>query len=176
MSVSHALLALLGGRSTTRDTIALAVALHGLAALATFAIAGFAHGDIKPSNFMLGDGVVCIDLGTAQKIGESFSESSIFSLNMERKASTEYDLVCLGATLASFEHDEVVVDQTTLRAYVLRSLLEVKKDQRSTASELAEACLRPSPTVDTLKALAIKVLSGSTRKLLNDTWRVGSHI
>jgi hypothetical protein len=44
---------------------------------------------------MLGDGVVCLDFGTAQKIGKSFFESFVFSLNMERKASTEYDLVCL---------------------------------------------------------------------------------
>ena len=167
MSVSDALLALPPGASTARDEIALAVALHGLAAVAAFASAGFAHGDLKPSNFMLGDNVVCIDFGTAKKIGGSFSESSIFSVNMDRTVSTEYDLVCLGATLASLQHDEVVIDQSSTRASVLASLQRIEKKYWSPASMLAEACLLPSPTLVELKTLAGRV---SDPKLIDAMW------
>ena len=54
-----------------------------------------------------------IDFGTARKFGDSFSESSDFSLNELRVASVDYDLVCLGATLASVQHDFLITERSS---------------------------------------------------------------
>jgi len=85
-----------------RDILALNV-LCGLCTVQAFACAGLAHGDIKPANFVLDASgtVICIDFGTAQDVGETFLESSNFSLNQAPTASSKYDIVSLGATIAS---------------------------------------------------------------------------
>jgi len=105
MTVGAASLAMDAGVGSALDVFALNVALCALAAVKAFNLAGLAHGDIKPSNLLVGgDGsglVVLCDLGTACECGESFAESSAFSLNLVRVASLRYDVVSLGATLAS---------------------------------------------------------------------------
>jgi hypothetical protein len=91
LTVAAADAALPPGPSRARDDLALAVALSGLAAVAAFAAAGWAHGDIKPANMMLVGGAaddddhgcnncVLIDFGAARRHGEGFSEGSAFSL------------------------------------------------------------------------------------------------
>jgi hypothetical protein len=93
------------GAPAANEVFSLNVAQCALAAAAAFNFAGLAHGDIKPSNLLIaGDGsglVLLADFGTAQAIGGSFAESSAFSLGLERTASLRYDVVSLGATLAS---------------------------------------------------------------------------
>lgn len=105
LTVTEAALAMAPGPSNSRSALATNVGLCGLASIEAFARAGFAHGDIKPSNLMLGhSGVVSlIDLGTAQPVGDSFLESSSYSLGEPTVSSAGYDLVCLGSTLAFIE-------------------------------------------------------------------------
>jgi hypothetical protein len=93
------------GRSASRSLLATNVALCCLASVEAFSRAGYAHGDIKPPNLMLDhSGVVSlIDLGTARPLGETFSESSKYSLAEPTVASVDYDLVCVGSTLAYIE-------------------------------------------------------------------------
>jgi len=153
MSIADVMMTLPPGPSTARDNISHSVALQGLCSVAAFALANFAHGDIKPSNFMLDNNghVILIDFGTAKSLGDSFTESSHYSLNQVRTATTEYDLVCLGATLASLQHD-LGVDQWSSRSSVLASLQAVE-GKRSPASLLAEACLMPDATIVKVKMI-----------------------
>jgi serine/threonine protein kinase len=105
MCVGMASVAMDEGVGAARDVFVLNVALCTLAAIKAFNLAGFAHGDIKPSNLLVSGhstGVIVLcDLGTARMCGEHFEESSPFSLNLVRTASLRYDVVSLGATLAS---------------------------------------------------------------------------
>jgi serine/threonine protein kinase len=151
MSITDVVLTLPSGPCTARDKLAQRIALEGLCSVAAFALAELAHGDIKPSNFMLDNNghVVVIDFGTAKPIGGWFTESSPFSLNEDRTASTEYDLVCLGATVASVQH-EIGIDQRSSRSSVL-SALQAVDGERSLASLFAEACLKPAATIENVK-------------------------
>jgi len=126
MTVGAASLAMDAGVGAARDAFALNIALCALAAIKAFDLAGLAHGDIKPSNLLLtGDGsgvIVLCDLGTARAHGEAFEESSTFSLNLTRTACLRYDVVSLGATLASVLSASLNVglccDVATLRAAI----------------------------------------------------------
>jgi hypothetical protein len=66
-----------------------------------------AHSDVKPSNLLLtgdGSGVLSCRATSAPRArarGEAFEESSIYSLNLMRTACLRYDIVSVGATLAS---------------------------------------------------------------------------
>eukprot|EP00047_Mylnosiga_fluctuans_P019190 m.79941 g.79941 ORF g.79941 m.79941 type:complete len:288 (-) comp8019_c0_seq1:442-1305(-) len=109
MSVADALLALPPDACVERDVFAYNVAISGLAGIYSFGFASFAHGDIKPGNIMLVVAEsqlppVLIDFGTARPIGQPFTESSIFNLNQEWIATTDDDLVCLGATIAAIQY------------------------------------------------------------------------
>jgi serine/threonine protein kinase len=79
------------------------VALCGIASIQAFASANMSHGDIKPSNIMLDSAsnkTVLIDFGTAEDIGSYHSESSpYYSLDCDRYASTERDLICLATSI-----------------------------------------------------------------------------
>lgn len=123
MSLAEAVLSLPPGASPARDVLALNTAVCGAAAVAAFAAAGYAHGDIKPSNFMLdGSGlVVAIDFGTARRVTEPFTEGSPFGLDAPGEAGVAYDLTCLGATLWSVQHDSPLPPQPT-RAALLEAL------------------------------------------------------
>ena len=105
LTVGAAACAMDAGVAAAQSAFALNVAVCTLSAVAAFDLAGLAHGDIKPSNLLLasdGSGLVVLcDLGTARRRGQAFSESSAFSLNLARTASLRYDIVSLGATLAS---------------------------------------------------------------------------
>jgi len=123
MSLAEAALSLPPGASNARNILALNTAVCGAAAVAAFAAAGYAHGDIKPSNFMLdGSGlVVAIDFGTARRVSEPFTEGSPFGLDAPGEAGVAYDLTCLGATLWSVQHDSPLPPQCT-RAVLLAAL------------------------------------------------------
>ncbi len=150
LSVADASWALPPGPGRARDTLAASVALCGLAAVAAFARAGWAHGDIKPANMMLAGGAsaacVLVDLGAARAVGEGFTESSGFSLREPLVASARYDLVCLGATLAALQH-ELYADDGETRASLLASVraaaaaAAAAAGARPPASHAAEACL-----------------------------------
>ena len=174
MSVADAMAALPLGAGRARDALAASVALCGLAAVAAFVRARWAHGDIKPANIMLAGGssaaCVLIDLGTARAIGGPdafFTESSVYSLNEPRDASTGYDLVCLGATLAELQHEIVITEGTTTRATLLADVREAAAEAvaatgtRPPASIVAEEALelaaRADVSMDALRALADKV-------------------
>jgi hypothetical protein len=144
LSVADAHNALPPGPGHARDALAASVALCGLAAVASFARAGWAHGDIKPANIMLAGGAsaacVLIDLGTARAVGEEFSESSVYSLNEPRVASAAYDLVCLGATLAALQYG-LFADDGTTRGSLLALVRAATGGARPPAALAAEACL-----------------------------------
>jgi hypothetical protein len=104
MTVGVASLAMDTGVPASREAFLLNVSLCTISAVKAFSAAGYAHGDIKPSNLLVssdGSGKIVLgDFGTARKFGEPFIESSDFSLNLERVASLHYDVVSVGATLA----------------------------------------------------------------------------
>jgi hypothetical protein len=105
MTVGVASLAMDTGVASAREAFLLNVSLCTLSGVKAFSAAGYAHGDIKPSNLLVssdGSGKIVLgDFGTARKFGETFIESSEFSLNLERVSSLHYDVVSTGATLAS---------------------------------------------------------------------------
>lgn len=169
--------------------LALNVATCGGAAVAAFAAAGFAHGDIKvraarvlrqgahsaptvgltplaplkPANLMLDSSgvVVAIDFGAAAKVGHSLTEASAFGMNCNRTASLEYDLACLGATLAVLQHELFL--EPTLEAMLasLRSAVAcAPADQpRPPASIIAERFMVGGLTTDTLRELLEEALT-----------------
>ena len=105
-----------GARLRCRDALAARVAVCALAAIAAFARAGWAHGDIKPGNVMLcagssssgGDGTSCvlIDFGAAQPVGQPLVEfSHSFGLEFPPTAGLAYDLACLASTLAVLQYE-----------------------------------------------------------------------
>jgi hypothetical protein len=149
MSLAAVVLALPPGPSATRNEVSRAVALHGLAAIAAFSLAGMAHGDIKPSNFVLGGAgeVVLIDFGTARPLGGSFTESSIFNLNEPREATTFYDLVCLGATLAHVQFGTLIDDGVTTRASLLDEVYASVTDATRDVFSVIRRCLDPTSEV-----------------------------
>ena len=118
MSAAAALLVLTAEHSAApqrlrcRDTLAALVAMCGLAAIAAFARAGLAHGDIKPGNVMLTGGAagvapcVLIDFGAALPLGQGLKEfSPHYGLEHEPAATLNYDLACLASTLALVQYD-----------------------------------------------------------------------
>jgi hypothetical protein len=109
-----------GARLRCRDALAARVAVCTLAAIAAFARAGWAHGDIKPGNIMIcaaggssggsgsgsrGAPCVLIDFGAAQPVGQALAEFSHFGLEFEAAAGLAYDLACLASTLAVVQYD-----------------------------------------------------------------------
>jgi hypothetical protein len=98
-------------RTRCRDTLAVKVALCGLAGIHAFASAGWAHGDIKPGNIMLGGGkegggCALIDFGAARPLGQGLTEfSEHYGLEHRPVASVAYDLACLASTLAVLQYD-----------------------------------------------------------------------
>ena len=106
-----------GVRLRCRDALAARVAVCALAAIAAFARAGWAHGDIKPDNIMLcagssggGGGADCaacvlIDFGAAQPVGRPLAEFSHFGLEFPPTAGLAYDLACLASTLAVLQYE-----------------------------------------------------------------------
>jgi hypothetical protein len=186
LSLADASAALPCGPGRARDALAASAALCGLAAIAAFMRAGWAHGDIKPANIMLAGGssaaCVLIDLGTARPIGDTFTESSLFSLNEQRVASTSYDLVCLGATLAMLQLEIFVEEGVTTRASLLAAVKQAARavpGARPPASLVAEAVLSLAANlnadlgIDALRALAEEVAKDCEAlgaPSLNDVW------
>jgi len=158
LTVAAAEAALPRGAGRARNALALSVALGGLAAVAAFAAAGWAHGDIKPANIMLvgGDAEACvlIDFGTARPRGEAFSEGSAFSLAEERTACAGFDLVCLGATLAAVQHEVLIAERGMTRASLLADVRRLGAvaaaagAPRPPASLAAERCLELGARAD----------------------------
>jgi hypothetical protein len=188
LSVAGAEAALPPGPGRARDALAYSAALSGLAAIASFAAAGFAHGDIKPSNMMLRGSAsaacVLIDFGAARERGGTFSESSVFSLNEERTASAGYDLVSLGATLASVQHEVLIDERVTTRTSLLATVRRLGAEAaavgaRPPACIAAEGCLtlgaRPDVAAEEIAALAAAVAAaaaeaGFAEPTLADVW------
>ena len=183
LSLADWMAALPSGPSRARDALSASAALCGLAAIAAFARAGWSHGDIKPSNIMLtysSSACVLIDLGTARAVGESFAESSIFSLNEPRVASAGYDLVCLGATLAMLQLELFVEEGETTRALLLAAVQRVAAGAAgpcAPAALAAEGALalgaRAGVGIEDVRALA-ETIAGSAAALgapaLDDIW------
>ncbi len=174
LSLADASYALPYGQGPARDALAASAAVCGLAAIAAFMRVGWAHGDIKPANIMLAGGsssaCVLIDLGTARPIGDTFTESSLFSLKEPRVASTAYDLVCLGATLAMLQLEIFVDEGVTTRASLLAAVKQAagaSSGARPPASLVAEAVLSlaahfdADSGIDVLRALANEVAKDS---------------
>mmetsp|Transcript_13305 Transcript_13305/g.31403 ORF Transcript_13305/g.31403 Transcript_13305/m.31403 type:complete len:211 (-) Transcript_13305:211-843(-) len=126
-----------------RDVLALNVSLCGICTVQAFACAGLAHGDIKPANFMLETSgtVICIDFGTAQNVGESFLEASNFSLNQPRAASSLYDIVSLGATIASLYDVSISPGATIDRTLTALRAVMARAGTPPLAMRIAELCL-----------------------------------
>lgn len=181
LSLADAAAALPSGVGPARNAIALSAAICGLAAVASFAAVGWAHGDIKPSNIMLSGsatGCVVIDFGTARKLGGIFSESSNFSLNEQRLSSVGYDLVCLGSTLAMIQHELFPEPGVTTRESLLAKLSSGAYAE-TPASIAAVACLelgaRTDINCEELLALASRVVDAAKLKglavpALEDVW------
>ena len=144
MTVGVASLAMDAGVGAAREAFVLNVALCALAAVKAFNLASFAHGDIKPSNLLIaGDStgvIVLCDLGTARLCGEPFAESSDFSLNLERTASLRYDVVSLGATLASLLSSCINV-RLCGDVAALRKVIDGLSEHSSLLWRFVEACL-----------------------------------
>ena len=144
MHVASASIALDAGVASARAAFTLNVALCALSAIKAFALAGFAHGDIKPNNLLIGGDstgvIVLCDLGTARACGESFTESSAFSLNLERTASLRYDVVSLGATLASLLSASLNIGCCGDVA-ALREAIDGLAERSSQLWRFVEACL-----------------------------------
>ena len=154
MSVADAALAFPPGTTVERDIFAFNVAISGLAGIYACALAGFAHGDIKPSNFMLSmkplnappPPMTLIDFGTAKPFGELFTEASIFNLNEKLVASVDYDLVCLGATIATLQDPTACPDDDATRASFVAQLARAVDEEavqaRSPGTTAAALCLQ----------------------------------
>jgi len=144
MTVGVASLAMDAGVGAAREAFVLNVALCALAAVKAFNLASFAHGDIKPSNLLIaGDStgvIVLCDLGTARLCGEPFAESSDFSLNLARTASLRYDVVSLGATLASLLSSCINV-RLCGDVAALRKVIDGLSEHSSLLWRFVEACL-----------------------------------
>ena len=142
-----------------RDALAAKVALCGLAGIAAFARAGWAHGDIKPGNIMLSHGsaagpspCVLIDFGAAQPVGTPLAEHSHFGLHFPPTASLAYDLACLASTVALMQYDLPMEVGRGTGAELLAALhgMDAAAQAGEGASEAgrppgslaAEACLR----------------------------------
>ena len=159
MSLSDAALSLPPGTSYARDILALNVAICGAASVAAFSAAGFAHGDIKPGNFMLdGSGlVVAIDFGTAAAVGESFLEGSCFGLDalgVAGVAGVAYDLTCLGSTLWFLQEDCPLPPHSMCAS--LFHALEAShgtSGSRPPAAAVAQYCLAHTDETSSLAAL-----------------------
>ena len=148
MTVSDAILAFSSKPNhPPRNLFAFNVAVCGLSAVQAFANVGRAHGDIKPSNLMLSSDpsgiIVCIDFGTSQEIGNFFEESSVYNLNQARPAGIDYDLICLGATIATIQHPDIIIDSNSTVVNVLAALR--LQNDRPPASNIAEFCLDRIP-------------------------------
>jgi hypothetical protein len=165
MSLSDATLSLPPGLSRARNVLALNVAVCGAAAVAAFAAAGFAHGDIKPGNFMLdGSGlVVAIDFGTALRVGLSFVEGSSFGLDALGVAGVAYDLTCLGSMLWSVQHANPLPPHCT-RASLLEAIASARGAPgcRPPACAVAEYCLSHAEveSLSILRELLVELLAG----------------
>ena len=148
MSLAEAAMALPAGPSRARDALALAAAACGGAAVAAFAAAGYAHGDIKPANLMLDASglVVAIDFGTARPLGHPFTEGSPFGLDAPREAGVSYDLACLGATLWVVQHGSPLPPRCT-RATLLAALAAGDPGAAPPADQVAAFCLAPPEDV-----------------------------
>jgi serine/threonine protein kinase len=159
LTVADATLSMAAGHSAARTTLATNVALCGLASIFALTSGGYAHGDIKPSNLMLdGSGLVSlIDLRTAQRFEEFFTESSNFSLGELSQSSTDYDLVCLGSTLAFIEH------ALTPKKFPTRDemLAKLSAGPSSAVTRLAQQCLGPASSRPSLRQMADDLASAS---------------
>ncbi len=147
MSVADAGLAFSSKLNHPRNLFAFNVAVCGLSAVQAFANVGRAHGDIKPGNLMLSSDasgiIVCIDFGTSQEVGVYFEESSIYNLNQNRLAGIDYDLICLGATIATIQHPDIIIGFNSTVEDVLAALC--LQSDRPPASKIAEFCLDRIP-------------------------------
>jgi hypothetical protein len=163
MSLGDAALALPPGKSMARNILALNAAMCGAAAVAAFAAAGFAHGDIKPGNFMLdGSGlVIAIDFGTAQHVGRSFLESSPFGLEALGVATVAYDITCLGSTLWTLQ-EGVPLPPNSTRASLLRAMAASHEspDGFPPATAVVQYCLGHTADVSlaSLRELLVQLL------------------
>lgn len=181
LTVTDAALAMAPGQSKSRSALATNVGLCCLASIEAFSRAGYAHGDIKPSNLMLGHtGVVSlVDLGTAQPVGALFSESSSYSLGEPAESSVDYDLVCLGSTLAFVAHS-ITPAQRPSRSELHAHLASI--GEPSPATRLALQCLDRSDLSRRSGALLelARALISATRDLpgvlaLETVWPAARH-
>jgi hypothetical protein len=141
LTAADAALAMAPGSSGPRTTLATNLGICCLASLHAIHCAGYGHGDIKPANIMLDhSGVVSlIDLGTAQRLGDPFHESSAYSLGEPAVCSLDYDLVCLSSTLAFMEH--AITPGALTRAEMHAQLARVGPPSPSPVTRLALQCL-----------------------------------
>jgi hypothetical protein len=159
LTVADATFSMAIGHSVARSVLAINVALCGLASMFALNSAGYAHGDIKPGNMMLDSSglVTLIDLGTAQRLGDYFTESSNFALGELSLSSVDYDLVCLGSTLAFIEHALHPNDLRTRDAM----LAKLSDCTSSAVTRLAQQCLGPASSRPSLRQMADELESAS---------------
>lgn len=138
-NVLQAHIALQADDFSSRERLAFAVTVSGLASIHAFKLGGFAHGDVKPTNMMLScdrSGIITlIDFGAARRIGESLEESSKHGLNEDTIAHEKYDLVCLGVSLV-----EILDSSTDINNWL-------KSDAVAALSQYAARSPSPSPVV-----------------------------
>eukprot|EP00744_Colponema_vietnamica_P007449 GILI01010721.1.p1 GENE.GILI01010721.1~~GILI01010721.1.p1 ORF type:complete len:472 (+),score=53.35 GILI01010721.1:62-1477(+) len=143
LTVADALLSM-PTEPVVRSVLAFNVAVCTLSAIKAFSLAGLSHGDIKPNNLMLHSAdssiVTLVDFGTARKFGDYFEESSHFNLNQPRCASTGYDLVCLGSTLATILCLGQVLSHSTVET-MSREVEKKREGLSALPTSLANVCL-----------------------------------
>lgn len=167
-NVTQAQLAMQLDDVSSRERLAYAVAICGLATIHAFKLAGYAHGDIKPSNMMLScdrSGVITtVDFGAAARVGEMLQESSKYGLDEERQAGEVYDLVCLGTSILEILQPAFKIEQLS-KADALQVLSELKASLQSPSPVLsaAESCLKGKDAGEAIAQILVAQMKNKDR-------------